>query len=584
MALLSISHEDPASVTAQELPLWTNDVVVDAVAVTQVPDESEVSDTEEEVRARVARLDIDEDILNALDADMDNAMRRWRNLYHQRVRCGTNKALWSFTRTVASVAESVFNKTENAKLKGTDARRVTCLLVTEHGLCSFLELIVSQDDFFSEYPDFVMSVLDVVIAVVAEAEKNVVVLRQSRELIAALCDNAWKTHTLLADNDGVDRFYPLGREGVRHQLYFVMLAIIMPLTTKSLGSESVLRKASFVCWFYSPEMEETDGSELNFSTIMLDYAITGNHGTSKSRKNLDEETVFSAQMEMMKLDILPAFGAKAYLARLCKTLENPKLIDESLNWAITSMSKSVIAHSEFLNELSPSGALKAGVECVNRQALKGKPGKQSDSLCHFLGMYTTIMKTGPTRHHPAYTPLIREGCIVEIVSRALRVCVTEGQSYGLTYAMCLNALNALKICVLPMNKLSAKNILRKTMRHGFRDDWYPTLTFLRQTRPRASVGEHDRLLDTWKRLGEDMGFDEDVQKADYERELRKALRHCTRTECRYHKDVCPVRVRACKGCAEARYCSSACQRIDWKDGHKSRCKRLNGAEGPPDAI
>lgn len=170
--------------------------------------------------------------------------------------------------------------------------------------------------------------------------------------------------------------------------------------------------------------------------------------------------------------------------------------------------------------------------------------------------------------------------------------------------MCIDGVRALKTCALSSNKLSAKNILRKTMRQGFRDEWYPTLALLRQTAARASGDKHARVLNDWLRLGEELGFDEDVQKANYERELRKALHHCTRTACQYNKDVCPVRVRACKGCAEAvsiisaayrlyeshlislqRYCSSACQRTDWKEGHKSRCKRLNGDPAQPaDAV
>lgn len=133
--------------------------------------------------------------------------------------------------------------------------------------------------------------------------------------------------------------------------------------------------------------ETTNGTDLTFSTILLDYAVTGNSGTSKNKKTRVDNLVREL-MDLMGQDILPAFGANAYLMRLRKPLENPSLIDDSLNQAISSMCRSVITHPELLGELAPSGALKAGIECINRQALKGKPGNQSDSLGNYLGMYT----------------------------------------------------------------------------------------------------------------------------------------------------------------------------------------------------
>ena len=159
--------------------------------------------------------------------------------------------------------------------------------------------------------------------------------------------------------------------------------------------------------------------------------------------------------------------------------------------------------------------------------------------------------------------------------------------------MCLNALKGLRTSSLLTNQLSAKNPLRKALRRGFREEWYPTLVYLRRTASHKPA-KHARVTNEWTKLGEDLGFEEDIQKTHYEHELRKALQYCTRGTCQYNKKTTPVRVRACKGCAEAvstmsmfesclnsilrvlqRYCSAACQRIDWKEGHKSRCKRLN---------
>lgn len=167
---------------------------------------------------------------------------------------------------------------------------------------------------------------------------------------------------------------------------------------------------------------------------------------------------------------------------------------------------------------------------------------------------------------------IREGHLVEMEARALRVCVLEKQNGGLSYGVpstttsmlsaypilacvadhCLYALDGFRTCAITMNKLSPKNTLRKIMRQGFREHWYPTLAFLRQTRTGStSINEHDQVTVAWQTLGEALGLDENIQRADHERELRKALRRCTWKECPHHEKESPVSLRACKGCADA---------------------------------
>lgn len=116
----------------------------------------------------------------------------------------------------------------------------------------------------------------------------------------------------------------------------------------------------------------------------------------------------------------------------------------------------------------------------------------------------------------------------------------------------LYALDGLRTCAVAMNKLSPKNTLRKTIPQGFREQWYPTLAFLRRTRTGStSIGEHDQLTMAWQTLGEELGLNENTQKADYEREIRKALRRCAWKGCQYHEKEPPVSLRACKGCADA---------------------------------
>ena len=64
------------------------------------------------------------------------------------------------------------------------------------------------------------------------------------------------------------------------------------------------------------------------------------------------------------------------------------------------------------------------------------------------------------------------------------------------------------------------------------------------------VHDHDSALEKWEELAEKLGVDENLQKVEYERELRRNLRYCTWKDCRYNQAVPPVSLRSCKGCAE----------------------------------
>ena len=132
------------------------------------------------------------------------------------------------------------------------------------------------------------------------------------------------------------------------------------------------------------------------------------------------------------------------------------------------------------------------------------------------------------------------------------------------------------------NLRSGKNTLRKTMRNTLRQDWYPTLLVLRAQRDdKLWRGKHRKqladLLDAWMALGTAISLEEEVDKRDYERELKKMSMVCAWRDCEYHEERPPAGTTLynCKGCREVRYCSRACQTSDWKEGgHKAKCKRL----------
>ncbi|KZV71714.1 hypothetical protein PENSPDRAFT_751521 [Peniophora sp. CONT] len=559
-------ESDPET-CSRPLPPWTNDV---DVVSDEGSDSPEISQ-EENKSGGLVRLDVDQEIVELVTSDPLEAANRWRILYRDRIRCGTNRKLWAFTRAIGSVARSAIirDQTEDIRHKQRSFRR----LVSQYELCAFLEDIVSQDDFFDEYPDFVLSVLETIFSVISVTKRQQKTLEPLRSLIAALCESSWNSQKSLVKDPDLERFYLGCREGVRDQIYNIMLALIMP-SARSYGSDRAIRRISILCWFHSPDLETTE-EDLKLSVILLDHAIRGCLSDTADEDD-DEDTVSHTPVNFMESDIVSAFGAIPYLKRLTRTLEHPDLSDDALNWAVTSACSSV-AHPELLAGLAPSGVLVALVEVVRRKALEGKPGTLNMPLANLVGMYSLILRIGAAAPgvQSAIPAVIRQGSLVEMIALSLRLCVVEGQSHNLSYDLCADGLNALQSRTVIIDRLSANNPLKKTMRQGFREHWYPTLAFLRQTRTYStSVPEHNGISETWKRLGEELGFEEMKQKAQYERELRKGLRRCSRKDCSYHKDDSLTSLRICKGCADVRYCSVSCQRSDWKGGHKLKCRRL----------
>lgn len=108
-----------------------------------------------------------------------------------------------------------------------------------------------------------------------------------------------------------------------------------------------------------------------------------------------------------------------------------------------------------------------------------------------------------------------------------------------------------------VNKMSAKNPVRKVLRSSMRDEWYPTLAMLKSegSRPRsgkaASKEQLIALAADWKTLGEAVGLEEDQEKIEYERRLKKQPQVCAWSKCKYHAEKSPVTLQACKGCDEA---------------------------------
>ncbi|KZV71721.1 hypothetical protein PENSPDRAFT_395430 [Peniophora sp. CONT] len=356
------------------------------------------------------RLHVDNGILGLFGDDLKASENHWRNLYYERVRCGNNTELWFTTRAVAFMAKAIIAQSKDAGQR--HLYTLFCRLAMEEKLLPFLEDVVSQDDFYAEYPDFVMSILDIVIALLSTSRSEPSLFARVRRIIVSLCNTSWNRRTLLVDDPTVDQFYPAGRRGVRHQLYLVMMAVIRPTDFAArFGYGHEIRRTSFLCWYLCPDIELDN---IAYSAAMLDHGIMGRPTETYWGQEL-HRTMKSVE-EVMELDVLPAIGARPYLERLLKMLQCDVLIDGSLDLAITGALMSFHSSTALLANLAPSGVFKAIIQAVDRQALQGKPGMLSKPMCELLGMYSVIISKsimhGVPELQPAISAFIRDGRIV----------------------------------------------------------------------------------------------------------------------------------------------------------------------------
>ncbi|KZV64840.1 hypothetical protein PENSPDRAFT_656273, partial [Peniophora sp. CONT] len=103
--------------------------------------------------------------------------------------------------------------------------------------------------------------------------------------------------------------------------------------------------------------------------------------------------------------------------------------------------------------------------------------------------------------------------------------------------------------------------------------WYAeTETLRRLLRYDSSQTTYTILLDDWLKIGDIFSMNETSQ-----RSLATAwrARQCSWRSCVYHAKPSEKPLLVCKGCKDARYCSAACQRSDWKQGgHRTECRRV----------
>ncbi|KZV74922.1 hypothetical protein PENSPDRAFT_154941 [Peniophora sp. CONT] len=117
----------------------------------------------------------------------------------------------------------------------------------------------------------------------------------------------------------------------------------------------------------------------------------------------------------------------------------------------------------------------------------------------------------------------------------------------------------------------------ESIKSALRTEWWPSLNSLQKAAYRASSvserGIYKEVMLEWMGLGHDVGLDGKERK----RHEHEAAQRCSWAACMWHRTTPgeSVKLKACQGCGQVRYCGRECQKSDWnKGGHRTKCRRL----------
>ncbi|KZV66322.1 hypothetical protein PENSPDRAFT_96114 [Peniophora sp. CONT] len=506
------------------------------------------------------------------------ALRFWRELYHER-RPGNENDNFLCWRMAKFFSQVVTSSERSSKATSN----LYCDLLAE-GLYPFLEEVVSDPAFFRESPLFAFFVLDVIQDAglvchtqswaVKPRHKGYATVPQIQRVIAALCKTAWADRPALVNAEGDLKEQRVMKKRIRATLglsllhyYWLHAPGETPFDSdddyavlRIPGFEDIRRMFAFT-WFIR------DNSAPWTLESLYDCLQAYAYGTGVTDGEL---------ATFVRDDVAGICGAEAWLKRLARTLEEPRLLSGSLG-NVLAVTNKLFMKPEFFRHYHSSGVLKGLRAAVDRLVSQGKPDDGLYCRCalEVLQIYTTVSTDVPASE--GLSPTVRNYDCLELLARAVQLAPSVGD-YTPTEV-------ATAICThyeafgVTFNLLAEKNVLGKAMKQALRRQWYPTLRAIRPYSKQSA--DLKTLSKTWYSLGSSLGLDEKEERVEYERETKRLGQLCAWKECQYHTVKPATPLSACKGCGEARYCGRACQVLDWKNGHKLVCKRLKDTAHTP---
>ncbi|KZV69292.1 hypothetical protein PENSPDRAFT_487228 [Peniophora sp. CONT] len=511
---------------------------------------------------------------DAVIQDPEKALERLKTLYAQRQRgcgiqtVGLDDACFALYRVALSIGNDKFRYPQQI---------ATWNRLLRAGLGDLCEEMVTQDDFYLEHLSFIAAVLNMVDATVSyhnlqypkptpRASKRVA---QVIRTVAALCrggcshrevfdmheSRTWGAHDRGTSDTMCHRF--------RHIL---TMAATLPgvdnggvLNFGSLDDGRYFGRMCLYLWRrrVPEDLEEWVGESL------LGLSLQTMAGCSK-------EDYF----DFFNHEVVEVIGPFDFLASLRDSLQRADYPDPALQgYYILAFLAPGISMQSFWPHYSSSGFF-AALRHMLDSCASIDDAKQWTFLEASLGVLFRITEDAPV--NDAASPLIRHFDIVELMSRS-SIVYARAESAQADDQVCMEIIRGYTRVAAALGHRSGKNTLRKAFRQAARREWYRTLKTLREIslQDRRAARKCARLVPAWREFGRALDLDEESEKADFDREMKKAAQLCAWKDCEYHERRPPHPTRACAGCAEARYCSRLCQQRDRNEGgHKEKCKRL----------
>ncbi|VDB96653.1 unnamed protein product [Peniophora sp. CBMAI 1063] len=494
-------------------------------------------------------------LMKLAQTDPAQFVRRWRSAYRTRSRCALdNDELWAMTRVLARIADDILREVQifsEAYLRSMDFLKgntyPTWDSLVKFGLCSLCEEAVGASDFFDEYSYWVMDMVQVMDGLMSYSrylffplrDRSVALYEATYQLAPKLWTAYWAHRHLLSDGNALERVV----SGLAQHL------------------------------------------RLHLRSMLCSYRLCTVDDPRPPRKEALHEPALHIMCWMRRDDPWPCRfevqGSFAFLIlmqprEIARFIEND--IVQSL-CAILGAHQAIFSNKAFSPHLVATGFLRALCGLLERQRTReySEPGMISGIAEYVLDMMRFITEEVP--HSDGAAILIREHNLFRLVARYILLQLSKtptvhGQKCAISICSAYERMG---------QRLSArpgKNPLCKDLQHALRQEWAPLFIALDSLLPTLDPINGRPIITNvrkaWWRLGNiGAGLDEEKEKKEYH---KRAEKMCSWVACDWHTVELPVATKLCKGCGEVRYCSAACQQLDWKSGHhKQRCRRLKDA-------
>ncbi|KZV70225.1 hypothetical protein PENSPDRAFT_651748 [Peniophora sp. CONT] len=511
---------------------------------------------------------LDEKIDNIL-SDPAGAMARLKRLHETRIHLGTNAELHIFMEALGDFLWPLQNS-DDAVFR-TD-HPITKELV-KHGL---LELIldVAANGLFNEGLDYVCSILTIVITLVfvvknepenpsdqdrpaSSATSQCTIFDK---IISNLLRATWDARDLLRiDDDNRE-------DGALNLVRGLLLTLLLRIQYDRLGEPGWVDLRGVAAFLWLSVDEELDrravlDSNKCFVIGLVTFALRGKTGWKGVKPFME--------------DLCDMYGGLRVLERLTSTYLQFKSLSEDEGVAFLYWTPRLLNTPQFYPYFKTTGIFVA-VRAVYDERMGELEGRgdlemEITTINAVVWMAYHMTKVAPFQDGPML--LVKQCGILELMGHFVVLHSKDKRALRSTENPPRRVIEVFTDVARALNLRSGKNEFRKRFKLLLRREWYPTLKVLRETKDAGP--QRQSLEEAWQSFGDAMNLDEAREKHEYELDMKRAAdRRCSWRDCEYHVKK-PPKTRACVGCNEARYCSKACQRKDWREGgHRAQCKRL----------